>query len=126
MSCPGQGATFSRASCRPEPVPAGAAPEVARVLQAATWYDVLEVAPTATAEEVRKAHKTKSLLTHPDKVGSDDVGAHNASVRVNAVCLQLTIPDRWRRLAFPRTGHRGSDAVASSMQASAQWKRCRG
>ena len=66
-------------------MPEGAAPEVARVLQASTWYEVLEVSTSATDDEVRRAHKTKSLLTHPDKLGANDVGAHDAVIRVNAV-----------------------------------------
>ncbi len=72
-------------SCRPEAVPKGAAPEVARVLQASSWYAVLDVAQSASTEEVRKAHKAKSLVTHPDKLGAQNSGAHEASVRVNTV-----------------------------------------
>ena len=73
-------------SCGPEPVPSGAVPEVARVLEAASWYEVLEVSVSATAEEIKRAHKLKSLGTHPDKVGAaSNSGAHEASVRVNMV-----------------------------------------
>ena len=73
-------------SCGPEPVPSGAVPEVAKVLQAASWYEVLEVAASASAEEIKRAHKLKSLGTHPDKVGAaNNAGAHEASVRVNMV-----------------------------------------
>lgn len=74
-------------SCRPEAVPKGAAPEVAKVLQASSWYAVLDVLPSATVEEIRKAHKVKSLVTHPDKLGAKNSGAHEASVRVNTVGL---------------------------------------
>ena len=70
----------------PEPVPSGAVPEVARVLEAGSWYEVLEVSVSATAEEIKRAHKLKSLGTHPDKVGAArNSGAHEASVRVNMV-----------------------------------------
>ena len=73
-------------SCGPEPVPSGAVPEVARVLEAGSWYEVLEVSVSATAEEIKRAHKLKSLGTHPDKVGAArNSGAHEASVRVNMV-----------------------------------------
>ena len=79
------GMAMGSESCKPEPVPNGAAPEVAKVLQASSWYAVLEVPSHATVEEVRKAHKVKSLVTHPDKLGTQNRGAHEASVRVNTV-----------------------------------------
>lgn len=81
----GAGMPMGSESCMPEPVPKGAAPEVAKVLQASSWYAVLEVSSNATVEEVRKAHKVKSLVTHPDKLGAQNRGAHEASVRVNMV-----------------------------------------
>ena len=72
-------------SCGPQAVPSGAVPEVAKVLRAASWYEVLEVAASASAEEIKRAHKLKSLGTHPDKVGAANSGSHEASVRVNMV-----------------------------------------
>jgi hypothetical protein len=36
----------------------------------ATWYDVLGVAPTATADEIRAAHRARSKASHPDAGGS--------------------------------------------------------
>ena len=59
--------------------------QVAKVLRAGSWWEVLELAPGASAEEVRRAHKAKSLQTHPDKLGHCQTGAHEASVRVNRV-----------------------------------------
>ena len=72
-------------SCGPELVPDGAVPEVARVLRAASWYEVLELPSSASLDEIKRAHKLKSLGTHPDKLGGVDSGAHEASVRVNMV-----------------------------------------
>ncbi len=85
-------------SCGPEPVPSGAVPEVAKVLQAASWYEVLEVAASASPEEIKRAHKLKSLGTHPDKVGAaNNAGAHEASVRVNMVRVLSCSRDSGRR-----------------------------
>ena len=72
-------------SCKAEEVPDGAVPEVAKVLRAASWYEVLEVAASASTEEIKRAHKLKSLGTHPDKVGAANSGSHEASIRVNMV-----------------------------------------
>lgn len=89
------------ASCRPEAVPSGAVPDVARVLQAASWYAVLEVGPSATVEEIRRAHKVKSLVTHPDKLGGRNHGAHEASIRVNTVCCILRTSPHFHALPAP-------------------------
>lgn len=72
-------------SCGPELVPDGAVPEVALVLRAASWYEVLELSSSASLDDIKRAHKLKSLGTHPDKLGGADSGAHEASVRVNMV-----------------------------------------
>ena len=53
------------------------------MLRAGSWWEVLELEPGASGEEVRRAHKAKSLQTHPDKLGHCQAGAHEASVRVN-------------------------------------------
>lgn len=58
--------------------------QVARVLRAASWWDVLDVEAGASAEAVRRAHRAVSLQTHPDKVACQ-AGAHDATVRVNNV-----------------------------------------
>ena len=79
-------------SCKAEPVPDGAAPEVAKVLRAASWYEVLQVAASASAEEIKRAHKVKSLGTHPDKVGAAKSGSHEASIRVNMVSALCRVP----------------------------------
>ena len=89
-------------SCGPEQVPDGAVPEVARVLRAASWYEVLELSSSASLDEIKRAHKLKSLGTHPDKLKGADSGAHEASVRVNMVseptcqCI-LSLPISWNR-----------------------------
>jgi curved DNA-binding protein CbpA len=34
------------------------------------WYGVLEVVPTATQEEVKRAYRRKAFVCHPDRGGS--------------------------------------------------------
>ncbi|KAG1651665.1 hypothetical protein FOA52_011854, partial [Chlamydomonas sp. UWO 241] len=63
-------------------VPSGATAEVARVLGALDFYEVLEVPRGADDETVRKAKRAKSLATHPDKLGGTAVGAKEAFQRV--------------------------------------------
>lgn len=36
----------------------------------AQWYEVLEVSPSATEEEIRRAYRAKISQYHPDKVAS--------------------------------------------------------
>ena len=66
-------------------VPAGARGEVRRVLEAATHYEVLEVARDAERAAVKAAWRAKSLLTHPDKVGPHAEGANEAVSAVKNV-----------------------------------------
>ena len=65
-------------------VPEGAGGEVARVLQAADHYEVLQVPMAAEADALRKAKRTKALATHPDKLGQAP-GANEAFARVTEV-----------------------------------------
>jgi hypothetical protein len=51
----------------PVDVPDDAEGEVARILGCRTYYDVLELDAATDEESVRKAHRRKALLVHPDK-----------------------------------------------------------
>jgi len=35
-----------------------------------TWYEILEVSPLATIDEIKSSYKRKILMYHPDKVSS--------------------------------------------------------
>ncbi len=65
-----------------------------------THYDVLEVAPTASAREVRQAYLAQARRHHPDRAGVDDPGAlaaHDDAMRaVNEAWRVLGDPERRR------------------------------
>ena len=67
-----------------EDLPEGAEGEIARVLLAKDFYDVLDVAHNFAADDLRRAKRKMSLATHPDK-HSDAVGASQAFTRVTEV-----------------------------------------
>jgi hypothetical protein len=54
----------------PADVPDDAEGEVARILGCRHYYDVLELDMSTDEEAVRKAHRRKALLVHPDKCAS--------------------------------------------------------
>ncbi|GAB4816973.1 hypothetical protein N2152v2_004019 [Parachlorella kessleri] len=58
-------------------VPGGAPPAVAKVLQSGNYYDVLGVPRDSEDADIRRARRTMSLATHPDKIG-DQPGANDA------------------------------------------------
>lgn len=70
-----------------ESVPDGAEGEIARVLLAKDFYDVLDVADTFEAEDLRRAKRKLSLATHPDKQ-QHAAGANQAFLRVTEVGFQ--------------------------------------
>jgi hypothetical protein len=83
--------------------------QVARVLRAASWWDVLDVEAGASAEAVRRAHRAVSLQTHPDKVACQ-AGAHDATVRVNNV--RPFFPLRTQKRSIPNFPYvRGHDGT---------------
>eukprot|EP00798_Chlamydomonas_sp_ICE-L_P027634 gene27634-7272_t len=98
--------------------PKGATGEVARVLRSQNYYEVLDVLPEADDDTIRKAKRTLSLATHPDKAGADAVGAKEAFQRVTAAFEVLS--DETKRKHYdmdlnaakaPR-GHAANDANA--------------
>jgi uncharacterized membrane protein len=63
---------------------------------APTHYDLLGVAPTADAEELKTAYRAAAVRHHPDRVGSGD-----AMVELNAAYGVLSDPTR--RAAYDQT-----------------------
>lgn len=72
-------------------VPAGAPEAVTRVLQAGNYYEVLGLASGADEADIRRAKRTLSLATHPDKIG-DAPGAAEAFNLVTEACEVLGDP----------------------------------
>jgi hypothetical protein len=62
-------------------------------------YATLGITPSATRDEVRKAHKEKSASVHPDKVATlapeFQKFAHDLSVRVNAAYAEINAKRGW-------------------------------
>ena len=62
---------------------------------APTFYDVLEVDGDASADDVRRAYRTRAYQLHPDRNGRPD--AEEAMRRVNEAWNVLGNPERRRR-----------------------------
>lgn len=77
-------------------VPEGATGEVGRILGCATHYAVLEVDPMADEDAIRRAHRRKALLVHPDKCGTAHASA--AFQRVQDAFQLLS--DKGRRMDY--------------------------
>lgn len=79
----------------PMPRPSGSPQEeVRRILAATCHYNVLEVDSGATEDTIKRARRMKSLLVHPDKVGSDVAGANDAFGKVTLVSFCCTATDK--------------------------------
>ncbi|KAK4055275.1 hypothetical protein OIV83_000557 [Microbotryomycetes sp. JL201] len=71
------------------------------------YYAILEIAPTATAEQIKTAYKRQSLKSHPDRipVGSPDYERKRklATQQFQAVAdAYYTLSDTGRRAAYDR------------------------
>ncbi|KAK5101454.1 hypothetical protein LTR70_000818 [Exophiala xenobiotica] len=78
------------------------------------YYAVLEVAPTATQEQVRTAYKKAALKSHPDRVPSDSperVARTKKFQRINDAYYTLSDPSRRRDYDASRQFHSGPSAT---------------
>eukprot|EP00803_Ostreobium_quekettii_P001250 evm.model.scf_269EXC.3 EVM.evm.TU.scf_269EXC.3 scf_269EXC:49732-50283(-) len=78
--------------------------------EGASLYDVLDVAPSATAEEIRAAYRAKALASHPDKAamgGGRDAGSFR---RVQEAWETLGVPQK--RMEYDRR-QRSSEAACA-------------
>ncbi|GAB4816974.1 hypothetical protein N2152v2_004020 [Parachlorella kessleri] len=76
-------------------VPQGAPEAVVKVLSSGNYFEVLGVSSDAGDTEIRRAKKTLSLATHPDKIG-EQPGANEAFNLVIEAADTLSDPDRRR------------------------------
>lgn len=75
------------------------------------YYEVLEVAKTATAEEIKKAYKRKAIQFHPDKNPGDKVAEENFKEAAEAYSV-LSDPDK--RARYDQFGHAGVGGAAGN------------
>jgi DnaJ domain len=83
--------------------------------QRRTFYDVLQVDPSATASEIRKAYLKKSLQYHPDKNPADPELAKAKFVEIGAAYETLSDPVQRRQYDQElRSGRRTSFATSNN------------
>lgn len=76
----------------------------------ASYYDILEVSRTATAEEIKKAYRKKALQFHPDK-NPGDVKAEKRFKEVSEAYEVLS--DDKKRQIYDRHGKEGVQGAAA-------------
>jgi DnaJ-class molecular chaperone len=70
------------------------------------YYDLLEVPPTATADELKKAYRKLALIYHPDKLdASKNPNASNKFKEISHAYEVLSDPDK--RAAYDKYGKDG-------------------
>lgn len=88
----------------------------ARVLGAATHYEVLGVAPGADTPAVKSAHRLLAGLFHPDRYRADD--AHDIMAKVNQAYACLS--DKDARRMYDAV-HRTREDVCPRCEGSGMW-----
>ena len=100
-------------------MPKDAEGEVARILGCRTYYEVLEVGDDTDEESVRKAHRRKALLVHPDKCSSPHAKAAFQRVQDGFILLKGThnscgltrIPFAHATMFVEQTRHRSASTT---------------
>lgn len=77
----------------PEKVPKRCPPQLTRILTATSYYDILGIPQNAEDKDIKKAMRSLSLITHPDKVGNIP-GAQLAFSRVSEAASALLIREK--------------------------------
>lgn len=83
------------------------------------YYKILEVAPTATQEEIRTAYKKAALKSHPDRVPSDDPSRPARTKkfqRINDAYYTLSDASRRRDYDATRQFHTASSSFPDDPQ----------
>lgn len=74
------------------------------------YYEILEIAKTATAEEIKKAYRKKAIQYHPDKNPGDKVAEEKFKEAAEAYEV---LSDENKRARYDQYGHAGVGGAAS-------------
>ncbi|GAA5963073.1 hypothetical protein JCM21900_002226 [Sporobolomyces salmonicolor] len=98
-------------------------------------YSVLDVPPTATAEDLKKAYRRLSLLYHPDKVASVASSSSSSSASASASDLAAAtlrfqqigfaysvLKDAARRERYDATGRTAAGGSGDGARTEAEWR----
>lgn len=82
------------------------------------YYDVLDVPPDATPEEIKEAYRQRAFETHPDR--RSDADAHEAFVQVRTAYETLSDPQA--RARYDRERRQEAHGTSSAAAAAAAWE----
>jgi len=74
------------------------------------YYEILGIAKTATAEEIKKAYRKKAIQYHPDKNPGDKVAEEKFKEAAEAYEV---LGDENKRARYDKYGHAGVGSAAS-------------
>jgi len=95
--------------------------EVREIFGADNLYEVFGIEKTATAEEIKKAYRKKSLLCHPDKVAPEK--KEEATKKFQTLCKSYDfLQDEERRKVYDETGEVDDESVDSNRDWDTYWR----
>ncbi|KAK6523391.1 hypothetical protein TWF281_001371 [Arthrobotrys megalospora] len=91
------------------------------------FYKILELAPTASAEEIKKSYKSRALITHPDKNGNTEVATKlfqkvQAAFECLSDPLQRKAYDQTRSNSSSPSSECASKASSNPSATSTEWE----
>jgi hypothetical protein len=89
------------------------------------YYEVLDVQPDATNEEIKAAFRGLAKITHPDPDGNATSNGAEAFKQVNAAYQVLKDPVKRQSFDIERDEYKAKDAEAMRLRQEERWQKYR-